>query len=104
LAGNFGIQPQRTLNKTLEKLRELGKIDETLFDALHEVRCWGNLGAHIDSLELDSIEQAHELIELVIQTVEYVYSQDRLKGFTEKLSKRRNLSGGHSEQQLDNKM
>ncbi len=90
LASNFGVKPQRTLHRTLEKLKELEKIDEMLFEALHEVKYWGNLGAHIDSLELDSVEQARELIDLVTQVVEYAYSQDRLKGFTKKLLKRRN--------------
>lgn len=89
LAESLHIERKLTLDKKLIKMRDMGYIDETLFEALYEVKQWGNIGAHADNSNTIGLEEARNLLELTIQSVEYSYSQEELKIHTENLCQHR---------------
>jgi len=90
LAKSFNIDTKRKedLRKLLQKLRDQGHTDGTLFDALNEIRNWGNIGAHADEEESIALDEARRILELVTQAIEYAYSnqKERLERSTRHLS------------------
>ena len=94
LAKSLGVQvkPREWLCVILTELKDQGHIDETLFTAMMEAKNWGNIGAHAgeeDNLRLDEV---HQILDLVIQAIEYAYSNQktRLERSARRLSDSRN--------------
>ena len=91
LAVNSGINVKvMQLTKILGQLKANGDIDEALYEALTEIRYWGNRSAHaLHEDEGLEIEQAREMFDLVVHAVEYAFSKRRLENRTMKLRQRR---------------
>lgn len=89
LAKSLGIEPESNLCNTLKKMRDKGYIDQALFEALYEVKQWGNIGAHADDTDTIELEEARALLGLVVRSVEYVYMKGEIKTGAESLRRRR---------------
>jgi hypothetical protein len=91
LANSLGIEPESNLCNTLKKMRDSGYIDQGLFEALYEVKQWGNIGAHADP-GLIGLKEARNLLELVIRAVEYVYLKREIVTTADRLRQRRKVA------------
>lgn len=72
LAAHFGNKPtsKQTLGATLEILRKKGIVDESTFEALSEIKEWGNITAHPEKDKSAlSLSQAQKILQLVTHIV-----------------------------------
>lgn len=88
LAKSLNIEPDSNLCNTLKKLRDSGYIDQSLYEALYEIKQWGNIGAHADS-DAVGLKEAKAILGLVTRTVEYVYLKEEIETEAAKLRQRR---------------
>ncbi|MBN2256493.1 MAG: DUF4145 domain-containing protein [Anaerolineaceae bacterium] len=94
LAKSLGLEvkPRDSLCSILKKLKDGSHIDETLFNAMMEVKDWGNIGAHPGEEDSLKFDDARQVLSLVIQAIEYACSNQRarLETSTRTLSDSRN--------------
>jgi len=94
LAKSLGVQvkPREGLRDILTKLKDQGHIDEALFAAMMEIKDWGNIGAHAGEEANLRFDEMHQVLDLVVQAIEYAHSNQRmrLERSTRKLSDSRN--------------
>lgn len=75
---------EKTLVKSLEKLRQLGAMDDRLLQWANSLRAVGNVGAHAGSEDV-SREDASDVLEFARALIDYVFTfHQRFKAFKDR--------------------
>lgn len=73
-----GVQIKKgTLGNMLQSLQSTGKIPQSIIDTFHEIKEWGNIGAHVKDAEYEAVElsDAKQVFSLVRLIVDQMYNQ-----------------------------
>jgi len=86
IALNFGVKEDVFLGTALNGLKEKGLINDDLYEALMEVKNWGDSGAHPGKVPMIFIEEARKVAELMFILVKTIFPvKDDSKSLVDKL-------------------
>jgi hypothetical protein len=88
VALNFGVARNMFLGTALNTLKEKGLISDELYEALIEVKNWGDGGAHPGKIEIIHLYEARKVAELVLILVKSVFpANDDPKSLVDELKR-----------------